>query len=85
MLNANEALKIAKEANNKSDVELKKIEHDIKNSAMNGEYNVVLYPSLPYHPRTIEKLEQFGYRITYCIDYKRQLCCYSIEWGNKEE
>ena len=82
MLSANEALTIAKEAN-RSDIELKEIEHEIKNIAMNGGYSVVLYPSLSYHLKTIKTLEQLGYRITYCVDDKRQHYCYCIEWGDE--
>lgn len=83
MLSANEAYTIAKEAN-RSDIELKEIEHEIKNSAMNGWYSVALYPSLSYHPKTIKELGQLGYRITYCVDETRQHYCYCIEWGDEE-
>ena len=82
MLNANEAYVIAKRAN-RCEIELKEIECEIKNRAINGGYSVTLYPSSPYHPKTIKKLEQSGYKVDSCLDTINDYYNYCIEWGNE--
>lgn len=84
MLSAGEALSIAREVN-RSDIELKEIESYIKNKAINGEYSVTLYPSMPYHPKTIIELKRFGYKVTSCLDEYKYHYCYNIKWGDKSE
>ena len=80
MLSAKEASTIAKEAN-RFENELKEIESYIKNKAINGEYSVTLYPSMPYNPKTIIELKRCGYRVTSLFDEKKHHYSYCIEWG----
>ena len=82
MLSAGEALTIAREVN-RSEIELKEIESCIRKEAMNGKYELTLYPSISYHPKTIETLKQLGYKVVLIND--EEMCYYSyyIIWGEE--
>lgn len=82
MLSAGEALSIARECH-RANIELKEIEPYIKAKAMEGEYQVTLYPSIPYHPKTIETLSELGYEVFSYLDYDRHHFSYDIIWGEE--
>lgn len=82
MLSASEALSIAREVH-RAEIELERIESYIKNEAMDGKYEVNLHPSIPYHPKTIETLKQYGYNIFANLDQARHRFAYRIMWGEE--
>lgn len=76
MITAGEAYTIASELNRYKD-ELKVIEPIIIKAATEGKYRVTLYPSIEYHPKTIEELKNLGYRVCSACERKK----YIIIWG----
>ena len=82
MLSAGEALAIAREVS-RADIELQEIESYIKEEAMDGKYEVNLHPSIPYHPKTIATLKQFGYEVVANLDQARHRFAYRIKWGEE--
>lgn len=84
MITAKEACMIAKDQNGYVE-ELKNIESYIKKAAMEGEYRVILYPSVKYHPKTIDELRNLGYRLCISYDYNDNHYQCIIIWGDEEE
>ncbi len=75
MLSAGEANIIANKVNEVDD-QLKIIEEYIVKQANRGKFEVLLYPSVPYHPRTISTLEECGYKVIKNYDK----LSYEISW-----
>lgn len=82
MITAEEACMIAKDQNRYVE-ELKNIESYIKKAAMEGEYRVILYPSVKYNPKTTDELRKLGYRLCISYDYNDNHYQYIIIWGEE--
>ncbi len=84
MLNANEAYEIAIKVN-EVDNQLELIEEGIVKQANKGRFELLLFPSVPYHPKTIQELKGYGYKVTSYFDRINHHYSYNIKWGNEEE
>lgn len=79
MLSASEANSIAKKVNEVDD-QLKTIEEYIIKGASSGSFRLLLFPSVPYHPKTISMLEECGYKVKKDYDIITKTYNYEICW-----
>lgn len=79
MLSAGEANAIANKVN-EVDNQLKEIEEYIVKGASKGSFRLLLFPSVPYHPRTISTLEEYGYKVKKDYDKMTKTFNYEICW-----
>lgn len=80
MISAGEAYTIAIKVNEVED-QLESIEEYIVKQASKGKFEVVLFPSVPYHPGTINRLEECGYKVIKDYDRMTKTFNYKIYWG----
>ena len=79
MLSAGEAYTIATKVNEVDD-QLESIEEYIVKQASKGKFEVLLFPSVPYHPGTIFTLEECGYEVIENYDRMTKTFNYKISW-----